>query len=131
MTCQRKRQIAFRPLTWRDWIRRRKRELADKLAEQADAVTSGLRDLLPDSKPIGTEEARPVKSTVEATTAAGEVRDEPLAPIEPSVTELIPTHRPWNQLWARRPYRTDKLIERLMRCWRPQGRKPSRAATTV
>ena len=39
--------------------------LADKLAEQADAVTSGLRDLLPDSKAIGIEDARPVATEVE------------------------------------------------------------------
>ena len=45
--------------------------LADKLAEQADAVTSGLRDLLPDSKAIGIEEARPVATEVETATRIG------------------------------------------------------------
>jgi uncharacterized membrane protein len=68
--------------------------LADKLAEQADAVTAGLRDLLPDSKPIGTEKARPAKSAMEATTAAGEVYDEPVVPDGPSVTEEIPAPSP-------------------------------------
>ena len=57
--------------------------LADKLAEQADAVTSGLRDLLPDSKAIGIEEARPVATEVETATPSGETRDEPLVPDEP------------------------------------------------
>ena len=52
--------------------------LADKLAEQADAVTSGLRDLLPDSKAIGIEEARPVATEVETATPSGERATSPL-----------------------------------------------------
>jgi len=46
-------------------------ELADKLVEQADAVTSGLRDLLPDSKPTGYEEVRPIKGTIETAALSG------------------------------------------------------------
>ena len=47
--------------------------LCDKLAEQADAVTSELRDLLPDSKPVGIEERHPVASVVETATPSGEL----------------------------------------------------------
>jgi uncharacterized membrane protein len=64
--------------------------LADKLTEQADAVTSGLRDLLPDSNPVGIEEAHPVASVVETATPSGEMRDEPLVSDEPSVAEDVP-----------------------------------------
>lgn len=46
-------------------------ELADKLAEQADAVTSGLRDLLPDSTSIGYEEVRPIKGPIETAALSG------------------------------------------------------------
>ena len=65
--------------------------LADKLAEQADAVTSGLRDLLPDSKAIGIEEARPVATEVETALPADETRDEPLVPDEPAAAAELPT----------------------------------------
>jgi uncharacterized membrane protein len=64
--------------------------LADKLTEQADAVTSGLRDLLPDSNPVGIEEAHPVASVVETATPSGEMRDEPFVSDEPSVAEDVP-----------------------------------------
>ena len=58
--------------------------LSDKFAEQADAVTSGLRDLLPDSKPTGYEEVRPVKGTTEtaALPGAAEMSAEAAVPVE-------------------------------------------------
>jgi uncharacterized membrane protein len=61
--------------------------LADKLAEQADAVTSGLRDLLPDSQAIGIEEARPVATVAETAATSDEIRGEPLVTDEPAVAE--------------------------------------------
>jgi hypothetical protein len=68
--------------------------LADKLAEQADAVTSGLRDLLPDSKAVGTEEAHPVATEVEIDTPLGETRDAPVVPDEPAAAAHISTEPP-------------------------------------
>ena len=68
--------------------------LADKLAQQADAVTSGLRDLLPDSNPVGIEEAHPVANVVETATTSGEIRDETLVSDEPSVAEDVSTEPP-------------------------------------
>jgi hypothetical protein len=68
--------------------------LADKLAEQADAVTSGLRDLLPDSKAIGIEESRPVATEVETATTSGELHDESVVPDEPPVAEDVRTEPP-------------------------------------
>jgi len=68
--------------------------LADKLAEQADAVTSGLRDLLPDSKAAGIAEAGPVATEVETATPSGETRDDPLAPDEPVAAAHISTEPP-------------------------------------
>ena len=65
--------------------------LADKLAEQADAVTSGLRDLLPDSKAIGIEEARPVATEVETALPSDETRGEPLVTDEPAAAASMPT----------------------------------------
>ena len=64
--------------------------LADKLAEQADAVTSGLRDLLPDSKAIGIEEARPVATEVETALPSDETRGEPLVADEPAAAASMP-----------------------------------------
>jgi uncharacterized membrane protein len=66
-------------------------ELADKLAEQADAVTAGLRDLLPDSKPTGYEDVRPTKGPLETTvlsesaemSAKASVPDETVTVAEP------------------------------------------------
>ncbi|HSN77612.1 MAG TPA: hypothetical protein VL334_21270 [Anaerolineae bacterium] len=65
--------------------------LADKLAEQADAVTSGLRDLLPDSKAIGIEEARPVATEVETALPSDETRGEPRVTDEPAAAASMPT----------------------------------------
>jgi uncharacterized membrane protein len=64
--------------------------LADKLAEQADAVTSGLRDLLPDSKAIGIEEARPVATEVETAPPSDKTRGEPLVADEPAAAASMP-----------------------------------------
>ena len=68
--------------------------LADKLAEQADAVTSGLRDLLPDAKVTGIEEARPVATEAETATRPDETLDELLVPDESSVAEDVPLEPP-------------------------------------
>ena len=65
--------------------------LADKLAEQAEAVTSGLRDLLPDAKAIGIEEARPAATEVETAPPSDETRGEPLVTDEPAAAASMPT----------------------------------------
>jgi hypothetical protein len=60
--------------------------LSDKLAEQADAVTSQLRDLLPESPAIEMQETHPVEITLEPVTPATETRDESsMPPNEPVV----------------------------------------------
>jgi uncharacterized membrane protein len=64
--------------------------LADKLAEQADAVTSGLRDLLPDSRETG----RPATYPVEPAAAAVGIPGETLVPDGPPVAENVPTEPP-------------------------------------
>jgi uncharacterized membrane protein len=68
-------------------------DLANKLAEQANAVTSGLRDLLPNSKPTGYEEARPVKGTAEAAALPGsdEVKDAATLPEDTPVEVAAPS----------------------------------------
>lgn len=68
--------------------------LGDKLAEQADAVTSELRDLLPDSNPVGIEESHPVANVVETATPSGELRDEPVEPDRSPVAGDVPTEPP-------------------------------------
>jgi uncharacterized membrane protein len=64
--------------------------LADKLAEQADAVTSQLRDLLPDLQEPGIPATYPVEPAADAAGAPGEslVSDESL------VAEDVPTEPP-------------------------------------
>jgi len=64
--------------------------LADKLAEQAEAVTSGLRDLLPDAKAIGIEEARPVATEVETALPADETSAKPHVADEPAAAVSMP-----------------------------------------
>jgi len=64
--------------------------LADKLAEQADAVTSGLRDLLPDSRETGLPATYPIEPAANAVGTPGET----LVPDEPSVAEAVPTEPP-------------------------------------
>ena len=64
--------------------------LADKLAEQADAVTSGLRDLLPDSRETGLPATYPAEPAADAVGTPGET----LVPDEPSVAEAVPTEPP-------------------------------------
>ena len=61
--------------------------LANKLAEQADAVTSQLRDLLPDSRETGFPTAHPVEPAAETAGTLGEA----LVPGDPSVAEDVPT----------------------------------------
>jgi len=64
--------------------------LADKLAEQADAVSSQLRDLLPDSQETGIPATYPVEPAAEAAGTSDEsrVRD------ELSVAEDVPPEPP-------------------------------------
>jgi uncharacterized membrane protein len=64
--------------------------LADKLAEQADAVTSGLRDLLPDSRESGLPATHPVGPAADPVGTPSETR----VPDEPPVAEDVPTEPP-------------------------------------
>ena len=64
--------------------------LTDKLAEQADAITSGLRDLLPDAKAIGIEETHPVATEVETALPSDETRVKPLVADEPAAAASMP-----------------------------------------
>jgi|WetSurMetagenome_2_1015567.scaffolds.fasta_scaffold51025_2 uncharacterized membrane protein len=64
--------------------------LADKLAEQADAVTSGLRDLLPDSRGTGLPATYPIEPAADAAETPGET----LVPDEASVAGAVPTEPP-------------------------------------
>jgi hypothetical protein len=64
--------------------------LTDKLAEQADEVTSGLRDLLPDSRESSLPATRPIEP---ATDAVGTPGPTPM-PDEPPLAEDVPTESP-------------------------------------
>ncbi len=64
--------------------------LADKLAEQADAVTSGLRDLLPDARETGLPATDPIDPEAHAVGTPGET----LVPDELLVAEDVPTEPP-------------------------------------
>ena len=76
--------------------------LSDKLAEQADAVTSELRDLLPESSVAATtvagaseiQEAQPVETSAEATPPGDESRDVTGEPIEPVGAADLPSASP-------------------------------------
>ena len=71
--------------------------LSDKLAEQADAVTSQLRDLLPESPASvpaeesaaasGMQAVQPVDAPAAPAPKAGETRDEAFGSFEPMLTE--------------------------------------------
>jgi hypothetical protein len=64
--------------------------LTDKLAEQADEVTSGLRDLLPDSQESSLPATRPIEPATDAVGTSGET---PM-PDEPPLAEDVPTESP-------------------------------------
>jgi uncharacterized membrane protein len=78
-------------------------ELSNKLAEQADAVTSQLRDLLPESSAAAAttaavaseiQEAQPVETSAEAMPPVDESHDVTSEPIEPAVAEGLPSALP-------------------------------------
>ncbi len=71
-------------------------ELSDKLAEQANTVTSGLRDLLPDSEPTGNEGVKPIKGTTETIALSGsaEMSAETSVPGEAVAAMGVPAEPP-------------------------------------